>query len=97
MTNKNICGLGISYPEDYQYPALKNQNLMINTACKNNLEILIDTSSLAQVIESLSEICWEKAEHLRSNWQDETSALAWERAGNRLSGVSANHYISAVS
>lgn len=64
---------------------------------KNQLETLLDQTSLSELIEMLAEICWEKGEHLRASWQDEVSATAWERAGNRLTGVSANRYIAGVS
>ena len=51
---------------------------------KNALEAQIDSSSLEDVIDALSEICQEKAEHIRSNWGDYALALHWERAGNML-------------
>ena len=39
------------------------------------LESLVDEASLAQVLETLSEICYAKAEHLETNWQ--TSGHVW--------------------
>ena len=36
------------------------------------------------ILEMIANICHEKAEHLRSNWQDESSAQLWERTGNML-------------
>ena len=43
------------------------------------LENFIDKSSLSDVLESLVEICYAKAEHLRSNWQDSKAAKSWDR------------------
>jgi len=53
------------------------------------LEKLVDTYSLAQVVEALATIASEKADHIRSNWQDEHMAKCWERAAIRLDKVSA--------
>jgi hypothetical protein len=41
------------------------------------LEALIDQHGLTHVVNTLSVVCLEKAEHLSANWQDETTAKAW--------------------
>jgi hypothetical protein len=43
------------------------------------LEQYIDMHGLDFVLAGLASVCREKAEHLRSNWQDERSAKQWER------------------
>ena len=48
---------------------------------KNALESFIDASSVDSVLEAISEICWEKAEH---NSQNESTAIVWARTGNRI-------------
>lgn len=48
------------------------------------LEAMIDSGSLAGLLENLETICLEKAEHLRSNWQDEAAAKAWEFVARRI-------------
>lgn len=48
------------------------------------LEAMIDSESLARVLENLETVCLEKAEHLRVNWQDEATAKAWERVALRI-------------
>lgn len=45
---------------------------------KNRLEEMVDLTSLTEVLEALEEICYLKAEHLRTNWQDKVSAKLWE-------------------
>ena len=45
------------------------------------LETMIDSVGLAEVINTLADICFGKAEHLRNNWQDKTTAELWDRAG----------------
>lgn len=56
------------------------------------LEQCIDQTGLSQVVEHLSEICDAKAEHLRSNWQDQDTARSWERAGKSLSHIASILY-----
>lgn len=48
------------------------------------LEGAVDRLGLREVIEHLASICSEKAEHLRSNWQDERSAARWDADTERL-------------
>jgi hypothetical protein len=46
---------------------------------EEKLEALIDQYSLTDVLASLVDICYGKAEHLASDWQDETAAKSWEQ------------------
>lgn len=51
---------------------------------QETLEGLIDSYSLASVLETLETICHDKAEHLRANWQDEGQARLWGSAAAKL-------------
>lgn len=51
---------------------------------RDALEAMIDKFSLANVVGALALVCLDKAEHLRGNWQDETSAKSWDRASRIL-------------
>ncbi len=53
----------------------------------DQLEPLIDRASLARVLEALSQVCWEKADHLQSNWQDPVAAKTWRKAGNAIDRI----------
>jgi len=44
------------------------------------LEALVDRHGAKAVLLDLAFICAEKADHIRSNWQDEVTAKAWDRA-----------------
>jgi hypothetical protein len=44
------------------------------------LEQLVDQHGLLRVVTCLELVCAEKAQHLRSNWQDDRSAQMWDRA-----------------
>ena len=43
------------------------------------LEELIDKHGLRAITEELALICYEKSQHLRENWQDETAAKKWDK------------------
>jgi|KBSSwiStaDraftv2_1062776.scaffolds.fasta_scaffold07344_15 hypothetical protein len=43
----------------------------------SDLEMLIDRRGAEDVLIAISEICGEKAEHIKVNWQDLTLALRW--------------------
>ena len=60
------------------------------------LEAIVDSATLFDVVEVLVGICHGKAEHLRSDWQDERSARTWERAAKTLDRITANDAIRAV-
>ena len=44
------------------------------------LERIVDLHGLRSTLDMLANICAEKAEHLRTNWQDEEAAKDWNRA-----------------
>ena len=48
---------------------------------QDHLEELVDQHGLDRVVEMLADICADKADHLRSNWQDDATARAWDTNG----------------
>jgi hypothetical protein len=54
------------------------------------LEAMVDHHGLSGVLTMLSDICNEKAEHIRDNWQDKVFAKAWDRYGRRIEALSNN-------
>ena len=48
---------------------------------KDYIEDKIDQQDLDTVLGYVSEICFEKAQHLETNWQDTISAKQWKKAG----------------
>jgi hypothetical protein len=56
----------------------------MSTTDKFNLEQMIDTHGLASVLETISTICAEKADHIRANYDDRTLARAWQTTANRI-------------
>lgn len=51
---------------------------------KNKLESLIDSNSVASVLLAMSEVCTEKSQHIRDNYQDKNLAKQWDRASDKL-------------
>jgi hypothetical protein len=60
---------------------------MTNEQLKQQLESLIDRNSLATVLQAMSEICYEKEEHIEANWQDKNLSKIWASAGTRIERV----------
>ncbi len=52
------------------------------------LEALVDRTTLTSVVAALADLCREKADHVRANWQDRTTAMQWESAATLLDGAS---------
>ena len=51
---------------------------------EETLEAIVDASSANYVLNSIVQIAWGKADHLRTNWQDESAAKEWESLANKL-------------
>ena len=50
---------------------------------KEELEEFMDQHSFRELQELIAEICREKANHIRENWQDKYLAHQWDRRANR--------------
>lgn len=51
------------------------------------IESAIDKHGLAHVLTCLGNICGEKAEHIRANWQDKATARPWDKWGKRFDNL----------
>lgn len=56
----------------------------ITTQQQADLESMIDSTTLAIVLDALAAICDEKADHLNTNWQDPTAARHWSDMAGRI-------------
>ncbi len=54
---------------------------------KDQLEQLIDSYTLAEILTLLTEVCHEKADHILSNWNDENLAHCWTDAARQIDNV----------
>lgn len=53
------------------------------------LEPLVDANSMRAIVEALSEIAYDKAEHITHAWQDHRTARPWGQAGQVLTAAAA--------
>ena len=56
----------------------------MQNANRELLEGLIDAVGVSDILETMSEICYEKAEHLETNWQDYKAAKWWLKIAGKL-------------
>ena len=63
---------------------------------QEELERIVDETDLQQTLQLLSAVCFEKAYHIESNWQDSALAQSWEIAGKAIEKLSVNQRIMAV-
>ena len=64
---------------------------------QDTLESILDSATLEDVFDSPDNICYEKANHLRTNWQEEAMGKAWEKAGAKVGGISHSAAVMHVS
>lgn len=57
------------------------------------LELLVDASTVSDVVLALARMCNEKAEHIRCNWQDEATAKAWDHVESILDAAAMKVYL----
>ena len=63
---------------------MKSNNRDLTQAERVALEILIDNAGLSAVLETLSELCAEKADHIRESYGDATLARHWDTAAGTI-------------
>lgn len=59
------------------------------TRLLTELESYIDRTSLADLLDIVSDVCLAKAEHHRENWQDDVAARGWEGAARKIAVLAA--------
>ena len=61
------------------------------------LEALIDSSSVAALLEAIADIMREKSEHISHSWQDQSLAIAWDKSANDVQKVAAKFRTTGVA
>ena len=51
---------------------------------KDYIEDMIDEHGLQHVIETISDVCYEKEQHIKENWQDIPLSATWNKAARYL-------------
>lgn len=62
---------------------------MVSGQGMDDIENLIDKYGLEGICDAISHICGEKADHVRSTWQDEPMAKAWEKNAKLFDALTA--------
>ena len=57
---------------------------MTETELGERIEAALDTTTLADFLSEVSDICYLKADHIELNWQDDGLAKVWRRMSRRL-------------
>lgn len=55
-----------------------------NRQIQEAMEEYIDKHGVTALLDQLAEVFSGKADHLRTNWQDEATAKLWDRAWKKL-------------
>jgi hypothetical protein len=48
------------------------------------IEAMIDRTHVATLLETISQVCYAKAEHIQHDWQDAELADLWREVGYRI-------------
>lgn len=68
-----------------------------NEAIQVALETLVDMIGVRHTLDLLAEVCHNKAEHIRENWQDKHTAAAWTQAAAAVKRASVHDAVKIVS
>lgn len=60
------------------------------------LELMIDGSSLGEVLEGLSDVCELKGQHISANWQDHILAACWHRAAEAIAKLATSASVTST-
>lgn len=60
------------------------------------LEQMIDFHDLEGVLKGLADICYEKAEHIESAWQDTRLAKKWAKAGKKIHSLAVSPAVKGL-
>ena len=61
----------------------------------SDLEDLVDAIGIQGVVRGLAIIAVEKSEHVRSNWQDESTGKVWDRVSHYLDRQADNKILAS--
>ena len=60
---------------------------VLSQNARDLLEAWIDKHGLSEVVATIADLCDEKAQHIRTNWQDEQTASVWESAARHMNNA----------
>ncbi|QLE59485.1 hypothetical protein FD725_21950 [Nostoc sp. TCL26-01] len=54
---------------------------------EDDIKALLDSMNLSDILKIMSQICYEKAQCLRTDWQDLETARDWEKVGRAVGKI----------
>lgn len=72
-------------------------NKDLNQDQRDSLEALMDECGVQAILEALSAICGEKADHIEQSYNDSITAKVWRTVEGEIGCASVSVSISAVS
>jgi len=60
---------------------------VVTQKAADSIEKMIDTHSMRNFMGAIAGICYEKADHVAMNWQDEKLAKVWERIASAIERI----------
>jgi hypothetical protein len=57
---------------------------------KYQIEEIMDKTSIQELTEMITEICFEKSQHVLENWQDKNLSKIWEKNGTKFNALLCN-------
>ncbi|MGH1397498.1 MAG: hypothetical protein ACRAVC_26185 [Trichormus sp.] len=54
---------------------------------KEDIKAMLDSMSVVDVLRILSQVCYEKAEYLRTDYQHTETAREWEKVGRAVGKI----------
>ena len=70
---------------------------MTGQEAQKSLEAIVDSVGMAELFLNLAAVCYGKADHLRTNWQDESAAKEWDKAGLAIDALTEKPWLRVVN
>jgi hypothetical protein len=65
-------------------------------AIEEEVEKLIDACDVSGLLDAISDVCYAKAEHLETNWQDSAAAARWQRVAIHFQAMKESSAVKGV-
>jgi len=61
-----------------------NEKVEMLDTILENMESMVDIRGIGATLELLAQVCYIKAEHVETNWQDKQAARVWIKIGKKI-------------
>ena len=78
------------------FDACTPNTLESNDTAKQIIEALIDAQGMVELLHVIADVCGEKDEHLRANWQEQGLALDWHKTMLKVHALAASREVRTL-